>query len=229
MKHHRRTFLTAFFLTIVFVLEGCGAVPIPFVGGGAPTPSRQISYDGLITLTGKTGENVAGTAIRYDGKAPDGRAIVNIGGLQGLKSTADSVNWSGALVLFSKVDLNLRVLTYDANGITLAGTIHVIVQEPQPTAGNISTNQIASFVIPSTMTVNRNTTIPGTTVSYVGAQTQGAEFANLDQLPFRDRGDSVVWTGHLRDRIGIRVELRVIDFNADRVILGGTVTVIFES
>lgn len=213
---------------LVLTMASCSSLPIPFVGG-TPTPARQISYDGLITLSGKTGQFVSGTSIRYDGKAPDGRAVMNIGGLQGLKSTADSVNWSGALVLFSKVDLNLRVITYDENGITLAGTIHVVVQEPQPTASTLSPNQIAAFVIPTTFTVNRGTMIPGTSVSYVGAQTQGAEFANLDQLPFRDRGDSVVWEGHLRDRIGLRVDLRVIDFNNDRVILGGTVTVVFES
>lgn len=213
-------------LAVVVLLAGCGS--IPFIGGGTPTPSRQISYDGAITLSAKTGENVAGTSIIYQGKSPDGRAILNIDGLQGLKSIADSVNWSGALVLFSLVDLKLRVVSYDENGITFAGTIHVVVQEPSPSAGDVSTRQIASFLIPTTFTVNRNTNIPGTTVSYVGTKTDSAEFANLDQIPLRERFDSVVWQGHLRERIGLRIDLRVLDFNNDRVILGGTAQVIFE-
>lgn len=218
--------ITFFLLAAAVFGSACAAIPSVNLGG--PTPSRQVSYDGLVTLSAKTGEAIAGTSIVYQGKAPDGRAILNIGGLQGLKSVADSVNWSGALVLFSVVDLNLRVVSYDENGITLAGTIHVVVQEPQPAAGTTSQNQIASFLIPATFTVNRNGTLPGTTVVYVGAKTGGAEFANLDQFPFRERGDSVVWEGHLRDRVALRADLRVVDYNDDRVILGGTVRLTFE-
>lgn len=221
----RAIFLVCSWVTAV-VMVGCSS--IPFVGGGVPTPSRQISFDGAITLSAKTGEQIAGTSIVYQGKAPDGRAILNIDGLQGLKAMADSVNWTGALVLFSLVELKLRVVSFDENGITLAGTIHVVVQEPNPSPGDLSPNQIASFVIPATFTVNRNTNIPGTNVTYVGAKTSGAEFANLDQFPFRERFDSVVWAGHLRQRIGLRIDLRVLDFNNDRVILGGTAQVVFE-
>jgi len=49
--------------------------------------------------------------------------IPAINDLQALKSVADSVSWTGALVLFSEVELNLRVLTYDEHSMTLAGTI----------------------------------------------------------------------------------------------------------
>ena len=51
---------------------------------------------------------------------------------------------------------------------------------------------------------------------------------NLDQYPYRDRFDSVVWAGILRDRIAVKMEMRVLDFNDDRVIFGGTTTVGFE-
>ncbi len=195
----------------------------------APTPVRQIAYDGAVTLNVKAGETLAGTGITYQGKASDGRAILTINGLQALKSTADSVKWSGAVVLFSLIDLNLRILTYDESGMTLAGTIHIVVQEPNPTAADPSPNQTASFLIPATFVVGRGETLPGTTVGYVGASSNGAEFSNLDQIPFRDRFDSVVWQGRLRERIAVRLDLRVIDFNNDSVILGGTVRIIFES
>ncbi len=207
-------------------LTACGA--IPFIGNAAPTPARQVSFDGAVTLSAKAGEAIAGKGIIYQGKAPDGRSILSIDGLQALKSTADSVNWSGALVLFSLIDLKLRVVSYDENAIALAGTIHIVVQDPNPTAGNPSANPIASFVVPATFTVSRNATLPGSTVSYLGAKSGGAEFANLDQFPFRERFDSVVWQGHLRDRIALRMDLRVLDFNDDRVILGGTANIIFE-
>jgi hypothetical protein len=196
--------------------------------GTAPTPARQITYDGAVTLTAHAGETLPGTNIAYDGKAPDGRALVRINGLQGLKSTADSVNWSGALVLFSLVELNLRVITYNESSLTLAGTVHIVVQDPHPEASDLSPNPSASFTIPITYSVDRGNSIPGSLVTYVGAQTGGAEFTNLDQIPLRERFDSVVWQGHLRERIAVRHDLRVLDFNADRVILGGTTRIIFE-
>lgn len=193
-----------------------------------PTPARQISFDGPITITIQAGTTLPGTTMAYNGKAPDGRAIMILNGAQSLKATADSVNWTGALVLFSLVDLKLRVLTYDENNITLAGTIHLVVQEPNPTAGNLPVNRLGEFTIPVTYTVNRGAFIPGTNVSYVGAKTGGAEFTNLDQVPYRERFDSVVWQGHLRERIALRLDMRVLDFNDDRAVLGGTAQVIFE-
>lgn len=215
------------FLFALFIpLYACSNIPI--IGGGAPTPSRQISYDGAVTLNVRAGETLAGTTIAYQGKAPDGRAIMSINGLQALKATADSVKWSGALVLFSLVDLNLRVVTYDETNMTLAGTIHIVVQEPNPTPAQPSPNPIANFIIPVTYTVNKNSILPGTTVGYIGSNTDGAEFSNLDQFPFRERFDSVVWQGRLRERIAVRYDLRVLDFNNDRVILGGTANVMFE-
>lgn len=213
-------------LAALFVcVAACDKLPIV---NPPPTPARQISFDGPVTLNVRAGETLVGTTIVYQGKASDGRAIMSINGLQALKATADSVKWSGALVLFSLVDLDLRVVTFDESSMTLAGTIHIVVQEPNPVAGDASKNQIASFLVPLTYTVSRNSNIPGTTVGYLGAGTGGAEFSNLDQFPFRERFDSVVWQGHLRDRIAVRYDLRVVDFNADRVILGGTATLIFE-
>lgn len=209
-------------------LPNVGNLPIPIIGAGTPTPDRQISYDGAVTLSIKAGETLPGTTVAYQGKAADGRAILSINGLQALKATADSVRWSGALVLFSLIDLNLRVVAYDNNRITLAGTIRIIVQDPNPVPAQPAPNPMAAFTVPLTYTVPRGTNIPGTTVSYVGETPDGAQFANLDQFPYRDRLDSVVWQGRLRERITVRYDLRVLDFNADRAILGGTANVMFE-
>ncbi|MBI4674809.1 MAG: hypothetical protein HY741_24455 [Chloroflexi bacterium] len=214
-----------FWIVLVGVLGASSACQ---VFGGNPTPTRQISYDGPVTLTIQAGQTMPGTTIAYYGKAPDGRALMDFNGVQALKATADSVNWTGALVLFSLVDLKLRVVAYDETGITLAGTIHLVVQEPNPTPGELPANRIGDFTIPVTYTVERGAFIPGTNVGYVGAKTGGAEFTNLDQFPYRERFDSVVWQGHLRERIALRLDLRVLDFNDDRAILGGAAQVIFE-
>ena len=65
-------------------------------------------------------------------------------------------------------------------------------------------------------------------MTFEGAETGGAKFQNLDQIPFRERFDSVVWQGRLRERVSARYELRLLDFSDDRAILGGIVTVLFE-
>jgi hypothetical protein len=221
--------MSRIFLFFVLTVSACWVLSAcQFLPGATPTPSRQISYDGPVTLNIQAGTTLPGTTLAYLGKAPDGRAIMTLNGVQALKATADSVNWTGALVLFSLLDLKLRVITFDDTGMTLAGTIHIVVQDPHPTPGNPSDKRLGDFVIPLTYTVARGARIPGTNVTYVGAQGSGAQFANLDQYPFRERFDSVVWQGHLRDRIALRVDLRVLDFNNDRVVLGGTAQVIFE-
>jgi hypothetical protein len=124
--------------------------------------------------------------------------------------------------------MNLRVLTYDDAGMTLAGTMRIVVQEPNPTPGDPTPNPLASFTIPLTYSVRRGGVVPGTNVTYLGSQSNGAEFQNLDQFPFRDQFDSVVWQGRLRERISVRYELRLLTFNEDGAILGGTANLIFE-
>jgi hypothetical protein len=210
---------------LLLALTACGNF---FGGAPPPTTTRQIIYDGAVTLNIKAGEALTGTNLLYQGKAPDGRAIMSINGLQALKSTADSVKWTGALILFSAVDLNLRVVSYDESSINLAGTVHIVVQEPNPTAADPSATLLGSFTFPITYTVSRNATIPGTTIAYVGAKTGSAEFSNLDQIPYRERFDSVIWQGRLRERIAVRLDLRVLDFNEERVVLGGTARIMFE-
>lgn len=214
-------------LLVAFTLTACGGVSGPSTGGGGIPTLTQLSYDGAVTLVVRAGSNVPGTNISYQGRAPDGRAILNIGGLQSLKSTFDSLNWSGPLASAS-VDLNLRVLTYDDSNLTLGGTVHLGISQINPQPGNPSTNPVANYLIPVTYTVQRGTAIPGTIVQYVGSRTEGAEFLNLDQYPYRQRLDSVVWQGYLRDKVALRLDLRLLNFGDDSALLGGTAKVMFE-
>src|SRR5436190_17702978 len=99
----RGTWFYVLLVGIFFSLTACDSLPI--IGGGAvPTPSRQIEFDGPVTLGVHAGQTLVGTSIAYQGRATDGRAIMSINGQQALKATADSVRWTGALVLFSLVD-----------------------------------------------------------------------------------------------------------------------------
>lgn len=214
-------------LILLWPLVACGSV----IGGdNAPPPSgaQRLVYDGAITLSIRSGSTLPGTTIAYQGRAPDGRAILTLSGLQALKSTADSVTWSGSVLPKTTVTLNLRVLTYDDAAVNLGGTIHLEILDPNPQPGEPSPNLITGYSIPVTYNVPRAATIPGSVVIYMGEKPEGAEFANLDQYPYRQRFDSVVWQGRVRDKIALRLDLRVLNYNADAVLLGGIAKVMFE-
>lgn len=220
-----------YLLLLIFsaALVACGgASGPPLPGGVTPNAPADLKYEGAITLGVTTGSNVPGTTIIYQGKTADGRAILNIAGLQSLKSTADSLDWAGPIGAGAQANLGLRVVTFDDSNLALAGTIRLIIPGVNPQPGNPSSNLIAGYTIPTTYNVPRGTTIPGSVVQFVGSTPQGAQFTNLDQFPYRQRFDSVIWQGHLRDKIAVRLDLRLINFGDDSALLGGTARVMFE-
>lgn len=215
-------------LFLTACLAACGGVTVPSLPDGQSASPNALAYDGAITLSIKRGGTLPGTNLGYQGKAPDGRAIMTIGGLQALKSTADSVSWDGVIVPGSLVNLSLRVANYDNNSVNLFGTVHVGIQEPNPQGGDPAQNLITGFTIPVTYTVDKNTAIPGSVVQYLGKSEQGAQFSYIGQVPYVQQFDSVVWQGHLRDKVALRYDLRVINYSDDSATLVGTVRVMFE-
>jgi hypothetical protein len=211
----------------LLILAGCGGLPF-FGSGNTPTSSNQISYDGAIAFTIKNGQTFPGTTLGYQGKTPDGRALVTIAGLQAPKSTADSVNFVGAPIAGTLLSLNTRVGTYDNNAVNLLGTIHLVVDDPVPQAGTFGTDSITAFGIPVQYSVNKGDPIPGSTIQFLGKADQGAQFNNVGGYPYRQQLDSVVWNGHLRSMVALRLDLRLISYSEDSATLVGTAQVRFE-
>lgn len=206
---------------------GCALVPGAGPAGGLTSPN-QISYDGAIALSVRKGVIFPGTTIGYDGKTTDGRALISIAGQQAPKQTADSVNFAGSPIGGTHLSLSTRVGTYDNNSVNLFGTIHLVVDDPSPVAGNLGPDAITGFGVPVQYSVNRGETIPGSTVQYVGKADQGAQFSNVEGFPFRQQLDSIVWGGHLRDKVALRLDLRLISYSEDSATLVGTAQVRFE-
>ncbi len=218
------------FLALLLTLLGlsaCSLDSLPFVGT-TPIPPNQVTYDGAIALSIKNGQTLAGTNLAYQGKSVDGRALLLIGNEQAAKSTADSVNYTGEPVPGSLVKLNLRVGMYDQNTVNLVGTVHIEIKDIQPTAGDPAPESLAAFGIPVQYTVAKSQNIPGTTVQYLGQSRDGAQFSNLGQFPYRQQFDSVVWSGRLRDKVSVKLDLRLITFSEDSATLLGTAQVLFE-
>jgi hypothetical protein len=215
--------------SLAFLLAACSLPSLPFLPGGSSSQtSSRLVYDGVTWLEIRSGETLAGTTVAYQGKSPDGRALVLINGLQAIKTTGDSVNWSGSLASNSSVELGLRVITFDESVMRLFGSVHIEVLEPQPQPADPAPALLADYTLPVTYNVPRGKAIPGSVVIYQGENALGAEFANLDQYAYRQQFDSVVWQGRLRDRIALRLDLRVISYSAEGVNVGGTARIMFE-
>ncbi len=219
----------------IFLLAGCALsdLPIvgPYLGGGADSPTsapNALAYDGALTLTIKSGQTLPGTNLGYQGKAADGRALLLIGSEQAAKSAADSLSYTGSVVAGTTLKLDMRIGPYDTSSVTLIGLVHVEVQDPQPTPGDSSTNTISAYGIQVQYSVKKNSAIPGTTIMFLGQTPNGAQFSGAGQYPYRQQFDSIVWSGHLRDKVFVRNDLRLLTYSEDSATLVGTAQVKFE-
>ncbi len=225
----RPQFLLLTFVLLALLASGCAGLLPGGDGGGIITPApHTITYDGAITVSVKNSQNLAGTTIGYQGKSADGRALLVINGLQAAKQTADSVTYKGSQFPGVLIDLNTRVGTYDQNTVNLFGTIHLEIQDPKPDARPLAQDLITAFSIPVQYNVNLNESIPGTLIQYLGQSSDGAKFSNVGEFPFRQQFDSLVWNGHLRDKVGLKLDLRLVSASEDKAALVGTAQVRFE-
>lgn len=198
------------------------------VTGSQTTSARQITFSGPITVRILSGDSFPGTNIKYMGKTNDDRANVTIGGLAAPKKSGDSLNWSGAPLPFSLVNLQTRVVSFDDSSLVLVGKVDIIVQTPQPTPGQGESDYIMEFTLPATFNLGRSQTVQGTTLAYVGKKTEGAQFSGIDGYPYRQSLDSIIWTGHLREKIFVKADLRVAFYNDTSANLVGTMVIRFE-
>ncbi len=216
-------------LALVLLLPACAS---QFLPGGLPgnlgVQTPVLTYDGAITVVIKNGMPLAGTNLGYQGKSVDGRALLLIGGQQAAKQLADSVNFSGTIVPGTSVRLNTRVGPYDQSSVNLIGTVHIEIEDAQPNAAEPSQDIITAFGIPVQYRVNRGDSIPGTLVQFLGQTSQGAQFSNLGEFPYRSQLDSVVWNGHLRDKVALKLDLRLLNASEDNAALVGTAQIRFE-
>ncbi len=214
---------------LLFTLAGCsGQLSGGVIVGNTPSAAKTITYDGAINLSIKNGQPLAGTGLGYQGKSADGRALLLVNGLQAPKQTLDSLNYKGTPVPGVVLELTTRVGTYDQNGVNLIGTIHLEIQDPQLNANPSQGDQLTAFAIPVQYNVSLNDVVPGTLIQDLGQTPDGAKFSNVGEFPYRQQFDSVVWNGHLRDKVGLRLDLRLISASEDKAALAGTAQIRFE-
>jgi len=187
--------------------------------------SSKLTYKLPTVLTVGLGEALPGTDLVYSEHSEDG-AVFLVGGQRALKRQGDSLTWEGEPVAGAKVKLDLRVAWYNEQSVHLAGTAHVTVNGANPQALPPATESPIKYSGAVAYSLAKGALIPGTLLSFVGQHEQGAELGGLPEndYPYRHAGDSILWEGHLRDDVHIKLELRVIQYSERTLRVGGLVT-----
>lgn len=178
------------------------------------------------------GDTVPGTRLRYIGRQ-DSAYEVTINDLTALKRGGDSFIWSGIVAPGVYADYNLRITTAVFGGLPVAGPVEITVFNPDPVALATTdpieaplyyNNIVVTYQIP----VGRE--VPGTMLVYQGVVEQGegdqrsqlAELAGIEGYPYLALGDSLLWTGKLRENVTVRFNLRVLSISENNLRVGGT-------
>lgn len=168
--------------------------------------------------------------MEYIGKTTDGGYEVNINGNRSVKRSGDSLIWSGIIAPGAHGQFNLRVSADLLGDLPVAGSAIITILNPEPfpladipnnTQGLSFTNILINYNVPT------GNVIPGTTLTYNGVTQQGGvDVAQISSAntgtSYHAQGDSIVWTGKLRENVFIRYNLRTVSYDAEDLLVGGT-------
>jgi hypothetical protein len=190
-------------------------------------PAR-ITYNLPTKLTVKVGERLPGTDIQYESLAEKG-AYLRINGQSALKRRGDSVAWQGEPLPGVSVDLSLRVAWYTEEQLYLVGMAKIVVNQIQPHEMPAMASAPIKYTGPVVYSVGKGVSIPGSTITFQERTEEGAKLGGISGYAYRKGGDSILWEGSLRDRVYVRLDLRVLQFDDQVLRVGGIVTVWINS
>jgi len=201
---------------------------------GTPTPIGDTMYFNIPAFAYNLapGESVPGAGLQYVDRRGDAYEV-KIDGQAALKRTGDSFFWSGVMTPGVFANYNLRLTSSVFGSMPVAGSVEVIVLNPNPVEQSsvpVTENIISLPNVVVDYTVPVGYQIPGTTLVYEGVEERGqggqtTSFARLSgtiSYPFLALGDSLVWTGKLLDNVYVRYNLRVTSLKEDALRLTGT-------
>lgn len=222
-------------LLSLLLLAGCdGSIIPPLLGGSTPAPTtvpispdELISYRAVYTVSLAPGEQVPGAQLEYVGRA-DNVYQVKIDGLVTNKRIGDSFAWRGIAAPGVFTAYNLRIGTEVLGELAAAGTVDVMVLNPNPTTLDASllparapdySGIIASYTTP------KGATIPGTTLQFVDVVSGQAQIAGRVGYPYVAVADSLDWLGQLSNNVIVRYNLRVSRIDTESIRTDGTVDI----
>ncbi len=221
------------FHILVFVLLAA-ACSLPGRSGSdaTPTPVGNFLTFSVIppayTTSMNPGDRIPGAPMEYVGQEGDTYRI-RIDGQEALKRVGDSFAWSGVIAPGVYAEFNLRLTSALLGPLPVTGGVTLTILDWQPVATAVLP-QLPDALYFSNILLDQNLavgeTMPAATLKYEGVVTEGsrrlARFSGLTGLTDYAQGDSVTWMGQLRSNVYVRYNLRVISFDEDNVLLGGT-------
>lgn len=209
-------------------LDSANASDFPAISALPPITATEsdVLFRGPTLRVLKPGEALEGTDVVFTGM-DDGAAIFTVNGLRSPKKLGDSVEYSGEWpgLTGSHFDTRMRISALADDGVHLAGFSQLLIEDVAPVAGVITdTAQPVTFPFVDGV-VTGGDTIDGTTYGYLGRYDRGAQFSGMldSDYPYRRVGDSLEWTGSLRDGVAARYNLRVLRYGNDGARVAGTV------
>ncbi len=186
-----------------------------------------ISFNGPIERTIAIGETIPGTSIQLTAVDDEGADFL-IEGLHSARVVGDSLDYDGAWPTAPGITYNLRLRLYriGEESVRAAGVHQLTIRDidPQPSSIFVPTTDMK---FPFTINIGMRDTFKGTTLGYAGWEDRGAQLTGLgtDEYPFRKVGDSVQWSGALRNDVSADFNLRMMNYGDSGARIGGLVTV----
>lgn len=174
-----------------------------------PEGSGPLTYEGPYRIDLEAGQALPGTEVRYLGVGPQG-ARLRIDGQEVVRLAGDSVEAEARPHPTLNLRYVLRVYAYDERALHAIGTIRVELREAQPRVVPLPSKAAARFTAPVTYRVPKGGVIPGTTVVFVGKEEGRARLEGLPGYPYRNVGDSILWTGQVHPLVYLNVTFRVL-------------------
>ena len=208
--------------------------PTPTPSPTPPPPSELLIFRipaPLYTVSLEPGETIAGSRIQYVGRTGDVYQV-RIDGQDANKRIADSLFWRGVVAPGALAKYDLRLGTELLGGLVAAGSFEVSILNAEPVLLDNAfqpTGDLHYSGMPVSYQVRVGEMIPGTTMVYEGLRTQGAELSGRAGHPYVAAGDSLVYTGQLRENIAVRYNVRVLSLDATILRLDGTAELWLET
>ena len=205
-----RRYALAMVLCLALVVAGCAN----------RQGDRTLTYKGAIEEGVGIGARIPGSDIQLVSIGEDGARLL-IDDQPAVKKMGDSLDWSGAPVPGVHVVVTQRVLWLGTDKMQTGGVVTLTVSDALPQPAVYPDKPSLEYHVATTYTVRRGQTIPGTLVSYVGKNDAGAELAGVSGYPYRKLGDSIGWSGRLRNNVFVDETLRVIAYTDDFLQVAG--------
>ncbi|MGD8623741.1 MAG: hypothetical protein PVF47_09245 [Anaerolineae bacterium] len=212
----KRTVLT---MALLAALTLVGCVPEDW--------TTRLPYAGPVEIGIPAGTRLPGTDVRYLGRNEGGARLV-FGDREMTREIGDPVDWKGEMVEGVEVDETLRVILITDDTLQTAGTVRIIVTNPQPQAEEVNTSAGVHFTLPVGYHVKVGESIPGTEIRYLGKTEDGAQLDRPEGYDYRKLGDSIVWEGKLRPGLWIELDLRTALITEDQIDVLGTAGIWIE-